>query len=230
MRLFGILLAGILLFLSGCTGSSLGANVRGSGTGFAAMPLAARDSAQQDYRIGPLDTLNIAVFQEADISQRGLLVDASGNISMPLIGTVQASGCTVTELAKILEVKLAKRFYVNPQVTVSVESSVAQRVTVQGDVREPGIYQIQGPTTLLDTIALAKGETETAALREVLVIRYINGERTGAVFDVNRIRRGDDRDPPILGRDVVIVGHSSGKQVWQDILRAAPLLNVFAQF
>ncbi|MEX6913298.1 polysaccharide biosynthesis/export family protein, partial [Pseudomonas aeruginosa] len=77
---------------------------------------------------------------------------------------IQAAGNTSTQLADLLAAKLAERFYVNPQVTVTVASSVAQRVTVQGDVKEPGIYPISGPTTLLDTIALAKGESEDASL------------------------------------------------------------------
>jgi polysaccharide export outer membrane protein len=77
---------------------------------------------------------------------------------------------------------------------------------------------------------LAKGETENAAVRQVAVVRVSNGKRTGAVFDLGRIRRGEDKDPQLIPRDVVIVGHSTGKRIWHDVLRAAPLLNVFAQF
>ncbi|MEG3170844.1 polysaccharide biosynthesis/export family protein [Sphingomonas sp. ZB1N12] len=219
--------------LGACADDNIGPNLRTGEAAYETIPAPVGEPRVQDYRIGALDTLDIIVFQEADISTRGVVVDAAGVISMPLIGRIQAAGNTSTQLADLLAAKLAERFYVNPQVTVTVASSVAQRVTVQGDVKEPGIYPISGPTTLLDTVALAKGESEDAALREVIVIRYIDGKRMGAVFDLKRIRRGDDADPAIAARDTIIVGHSTGKSAWHDILRAAPLLagfGVFAQF
>ena len=219
--------------LGACADDNIGPNLRTGEAAYDTIPAPVGEPRVQDYRIGALDTLDIVVFQEADISTRGVVVDAAGVISMPLIGRIQAAGKTSTQLADLLTAKLAERFYVNPQVTVTVASSVAQRVTVQGDVKEPGIYPISGPTTLLDTIALAKGESEDASLREVIVIRYIDGKRMGAVFDLKRIRRGDDADPAIAARDTIIVGHSTGKSAWHDILRAAPLLagfGVFAQF
>ena len=219
--------------LGACADDNVGPNLRTGEAAYETIPAPVGAPRVQDYRIGALDTLDIVVFQEADISTRGVVVDAAGVISMPLIGRIQAAGNTSTQLADLLAAKLAERFYVNPQVTVTVASSVAQRVTVQGDVKEPGIYPISGPTTLLDTIALAKGESEDASLREVIVIRYIDAKRIGAVFDLKRIRRGDDADPAIAARDTIIVGHSTGKSAWHDILRAAPLLagfGVFAQF
>jgi polysaccharide export outer membrane protein len=216
--------------LGACADDNVGPNIKSGAEAYALIPAPEGEPSIMPYRIGPLDTVDIIVFQEADISSRGVVVDAAGNIAMPLIGRVQASGRTATELADYLSQKLSERFYVNPQVTVTVSSSVTQRVTVQGEVEEPGIYPIQGAATLLDAIALAKGETEVASLRQVVVIRYVDGKRMGAVFDLKRIRRGDDSDPAILARDVIIVGHSTSKQVVREVLRAAPLLNVFAQF
>ena len=225
---FGLVM--LCALLGACASTNVGPNIRAGAAAYALIPAPEGGPAAQNYRIGPLDIVEISIFQEPDISSKGILVDAAGNVSMPLIGRVQAAGLTTTELADFLAAKLAERFYVNPQVTVAVSSSVAQRVTVQGEVSEPGIYPLQGPTTLLDAVALAKGETENAALRQTVVIRYIDGKRMGAVFDLQRIRRGDDKDPAVLARDVIIVGHSASKKAWHDVLRAAPLLNVFAQF
>lgn len=216
--------------LAGCSASNVGPNVRSGPDAYGAIPAASSSTPARDYVIGPLDTIDISVFNEPDISSKGIPVDASGNIALPLVGRVRAAGMTATDLADDLKARFGSRFYVDPQVTVVVTSSVSQRVTVQGEVREPGIYEMRGPTTLLDALALAKGEDENAALREVLVVRTVGGQRMAAVFDVNRIRRGDDPDPAVLGRDVIVVGHSNGKQIWHDLLRAAPLLNVFTQF
>lgn len=219
----------LLLPLSGCTSGLVGANVATGPKAYDQFPAAKGSATAQAYFIGPLDRLDVAVFQEPDVSIKGALVDAGGNISMPLIGGTMAAGKTAEQLGDIIEQKLA-RYYVNPQVTVSIINSVSQRITVEGEVTEPGIYQMNGPTTLLDALALAKGETENAAMRQVAVIRFTNGVRTGAVFDLQRIRRGDDKDPEIFAKDAIIVGHSNGKQLWHDLLKAAPLLNAFAQF
>lgn len=233
MRVSWIGAAMMAAMLGACADRNVGPNLRTGDAAYATIPAPAGAPRVEDYRIGALDTLDITVFQEPDISPRGVVVDASGVISMPLIGRIQAAGKTSTELADDVRARLAERFYVNPQVTVTIATSVAQRVTVQGDVKEPGIYPISGPTTLLDTVALAKGETEDASLHQVIVVRYIDGKRMGAVFDVARIRRGDDPDPAIEPRDTIIVGHSASKSTWHDILRAAPLVagfGVFANF
>lgn len=217
------------LALAGCVGRNIGPGVDQGTAAYERIPAPAGEPKAQMYRIGELDRLDITMFQEPDMTAKGMQVDAAGDISMPLIGSVHAVGMTTTELAARLR-QLASRFYVDPQVTVSVSSSVSQNVTVQGQVTEPGIYPIQGPTTLLDAVALAKGETENAALDRVVVIRFIGGERYAAAFDIQRIRRAEDKDPAILARDVIIVGHSGGKQAWHDFLRAAPVLNIFTQF
>jgi polysaccharide export outer membrane protein len=218
-----------LLLAAGCSPSLRGPSVRAGSEAYALIPPPTPETASLDYVIGPLDTLDITVFNEPEISSKGVPVDASGNLALPLIGRVRATGLTATSLADDLRDRYG-RFYVDPQITVIVTSSVSQRVTVQGEVKEPGIYEVRGSTTLLDAIALAKGEDENAAMRQVLVIRNIDGKRMAAIFDVNRIRRGDDPDPAIMGKDVIVVGHSNSKQAWHDLLRAAPLLNVFTQF
>lgn len=225
-----ILSSCLALALAGCAGPNIGPNVALGERAYNVIPAPSGEQAILDYVVGPLDTVDITVFQEPDMTSKGLRVDAAGNIAMPLIGRVNASGRTTTELAEEIERRLGERFYVNPQVSVVVSSSVSQRVTVEGQVEEPGIYQIQGPTTLLDAIALAKGEGENAALNQVVVIRVIEGKRMAAAFDLERIRRGDDLDPAIFGKDVIVVGHSNRKQIWHDLLRAAPLLNAFTQF
>lgn len=218
-----------LLLATGCSPSLRGPSVRHGAEAYALVPPISADNAALDYVIGPLDTIDINVFNEPEITSRGIPVDASGSMALPLIGRVRASGMTATALADALRERYG-RYYVDPQVTVIVTSSVSQRVTVQGEVEDPGIYDVRGGTTLLDAVAMAKGETENAALREVVILRQINGQRMAAMFDVNRIRRGDDPDPAVLGRDVIIVGLSNTKQAWHDALRAAPLFNIFTTF
>jgi polysaccharide export outer membrane protein len=217
------------LLVTACTPSLRGPSVRQGEDAYALIPPPTPETATLDYVIGPLDTIDITVFNEPEITSKGVPVDAAGNLALPLIGRVRAAGLNATGLADDLHDRYS-RYYVDPQITVIVTSSVSQRVTVQGQVKEPGIYDVRGATTLLDAIALAKGEDENAALREVLVIRNVGGKRMAAMFDLYRIRSGDDPDPAVMGRDVIIVGHSNSKQAWHDLLRAAPLLNIFTAF
>jgi polysaccharide export outer membrane protein len=112
-------------------------------------------------------------------------------------------------------------------VTVTVATSVSQNVSVQGEVTQPGIYPINGPTTLLGVLSMAKGETELAKLDQVVVFRTINGERMGAVFDVGAIRRGAAPDPAIQGSDLVVVGYSAARRFWRDVVAASPIFSVF---
>lgn len=220
-----VALSALTLSATACAGPNVMRSVPRGDAAYAVMQPSSAEMGK-DYVIGPLDTLDIGVFQEPDLTMKGVPVDVSGNISMPLIRTVQAAGRTTDELARELQAKLLK-YYVRPEVTVVVASSVSQRVTVQGQVEEPGVYDIKGPTTLLNVIALAHGENRTAAMKEVVVFRTVDSRRMAAVFDLGRIRRGEDPDPRILGNDVVVVGYSNIKGLWRDILQAAPLLNAF---
>lgn len=180
-----------------------------------------------DYRIGALDKLDIAVFQEPELSRQGIQVDASGRIALPLVGNVAAQGKTAPELSRELELMFGAKYLRDPQVTVTVASSVSQKVSVQGEVTEPGVYPLNGPTTLLDVISLAKGETQLAMLDQVVVFRNVDGQRMGAVFDVGSIRRGESADPVIQGNDLVVVGFSSARRFWQNIMTASPLFRIF---
>lgn len=193
-------------------------------------PPLANHSVNRIYTIGPLDTIAITVFQEPDLTVRDMQVDAGGKIVMPLVGSIHAAGYTATELADNIAKALSKQMLVNPQVSVVVQNAISQKVTVEGSVTEPGIYQLQGPTTLLDALAMAKGTTRVASLGDVAVFRRIGDRNVGAVFNVKKIASGEQGDPEILGSDRIVVGHSGIKAAWRDVLTAAPLASALRPF
>lgn len=183
------------------------------------------------YRIGPLDVLAINVFQEPELTFEKIEVDAGGNLDFPLIGSVQAAGKTASQLSSDIAERLNSRYLRDAQVTVRVSSSVSQNITVEGNVVEPGVYEIPGgSTTLLQAIARAKSPTRTAKTNEIAVFRMVEGQRMGAVFDLNDIRQGRAPDPELRGGDVVVVGFSALKGAFRDFLTAAPLLNIFTRY
>ncbi|HUG46677.1 MAG TPA: polysaccharide biosynthesis/export family protein [Sphingomicrobium sp.] len=214
--------------LSACAnGSRISSNVPRGAAAYQVIPASASEHARQQYRIGPLDSINVTVFQEPELSTEATTVDATGKITLPLIGSIDAAGKTASELSSEIAQRLGEKYLVDPQVSVLVAGSASQKVSVQGEVTEPGVYEIKGPTTLLEALAMAKGETRVAALREVVVFRTVDGQRLGGVFDVASIRRGEAADPQLRGNDVIVVGHSTAKSIWRDIVTAAPLFNVF---
>jgi polysaccharide export outer membrane protein len=233
MRSVAIAIA-ISLLLAGCAGTSLaGADAPRGADAYTAIAPSPSQAVDRDYRIGPQDALTVSVFQEPELStptNAPLQVNASGNITMPLIGTLHAAGKTAAELSAEIASRLSANYLRNPQVTVGVTASVSQKVVVQGEVNEAGVFDVKGRTTLLEALSLAKGETRVAALSDVIVFRNINGQRMAALFDVAQIRKGIAEDPEILGNDVVVVGTSKSRSIWRDILAASPLLNTAGIF
>lgn len=218
-----------MLALSACQ-PTLDKSVARGAAAYDVIPALNPDVQPGEYRLGPLDTIDVTVFQEPDLSQKGLHLDAAGRVLIPLIGQVEAAGKTAVELSNQIASQLGQRYLVNPQVTVTVVSAVSQRVSVEGSVNEAGVYEIAGRTSLLQALALAKGPTRTAALSQVVVFRNINGQRNAAVFNIADIRRGAAPDPEIVGNDLIVVGFSNVKAGFRDFLSSSPLLAIFRPF
>jgi polysaccharide export outer membrane protein len=230
MKMRLILFLPVLTGIAACASNNVGANLPSGGMAYNVVPVAMSNVASAEYRIGPLDALDIIVLQEPDLSTKSAPVDAFGNVNLPLIGDVRASGKTASELAKEVGSRFSQHYLKNPQVSVVVAKPVAQKVTVQGEVIEPGIYPIEGPITLLGALSLAKGETQLAALNDVVVFRNVNGQRAGAVFDIRQIRSGQAPDPQIRSNDMIIVGYSGSRRAWRDVVSAMPLFRIFQPF
>ncbi len=179
--------------------------------------------ADRPALIGPLDTIQVDVFNVPELS-REMQVDASGRISMPLAGTIDARGRTAGELAKAIEVTLRGRYVRNPEVTVNIKSSVSQVVTIDGQVIEPGLYPVTNQMTLLRAIASAKGLSEFARPKDVVILRTVDGRKMAGLYDIDAIRRGAYDDPAIYANDVIVVGDSPQRRLFRDFVSLAPAL------
>lgn len=118
----------------------------------------------------------------------------------------------------------------DPQVTVSVTESSSQKITVDGAVTEAGVFEMKGRTTLQQAVAMAKGATRTADLRNVAVFRTVDDQRTVAVFDLIAIRMGEAPDPVLMGDDIVVVDTSQMSVLLREALAALPGLAVFRSY
>lgn len=173
--------------------------------------------------IGPLDTIEVNVFGIPELS-RQMQVDGSGRIAMPLIGSLEAGGKTAQELATDMRAALSGAYVRNPDVTINILSSVSQVVTIDGQVRDPGLYPVTNQMTLMRVIASAKGLTEFAKQEDVVILRTVEGQRMAGLYNVEAIRRGMYDDPQIFASDVIVVGDSPQRRLFRDIISTAPLL------
>jgi polysaccharide export outer membrane protein len=179
-----------------------------------------------DYRVGPLDVLDVEVFGVPDLT-KSVRVSVGGEITMPLIGTVPAAGKTVGELQAEIAERLKAGYLENPQVTVFVKEYKSQRVTVEGAVKEPGIISLTDRTSLLQIIAMSKGLDELANPAGIVIYRNIDGRRYAAKFDIREIRAGRLVDPEVLGNDIVVVDFSGARSNMKDLLYTIPLVALF---
>ncbi|BDI59741.1 polysaccharide biosynthesis/export family protein [Qipengyuania nanhaisediminis] len=188
-------------------------------------PLAGEGSySARPYLVGPFDKLVIDVFGIEELSGREVQIDASGRASFPLVGSFEAAGKTPRQIEAELASALAGKFVRDPQVTVNLEETVSQVVTLDGQVREPGLYPVIGRMTLMQGVATASGLSEFAKVDDVVVFREAGGQRYAALYNLGAIRRGIYGDPEIYAGDIVVVGESHSRRLFRDVLAATPLL------
>lgn len=166
----------------------------------------------RDHQIGPLDLLEIEVFGVEELD-RTVRVGANGEISLPLIGSMQAAGLSSQQLEQRIAVALAKDYLQDPHVSVFVADQVSQRVTVQGAVNEPGVFPMQGRTTLMQAIAMADGLNPVANAADIRIFREAAGGKMVMSFDLDQIEDGASGDPRLQTGDIVVVDVSTGKTV-----------------
>jgi polysaccharide export outer membrane protein len=236
MKLQSAVILLLFAFLQGCASNStaIKSGTAAAVTGTSSETLGRPDNLTQtgvytgnsEYRIGPQDLLEVSVFLNQDL-RREVRVNTGGQISLPLVGSIQAGGKTVKELETELSAAYGKSYLQNPQINVFIKEFTSQRVTLEGNINKPGIYPITGKTTLLQAIAIGGGMERVAAESQVVVFRVVNGQRMAAVFDITQIRSGQAPDPEIYGDDIVVVDKSKVKSAYRALIESLPIINMF---
>lgn len=155
------------------------------------------------YIIGPDDSLQIVVWQDAKLS--GVLpVRPDGMISVALIGDVAAAGKTPMDLAKDLTERL-KQYITDPTVSVTVMAVNSKRIFMIGEVTHVGPVPLTLEMTPLQAIASAGGLTPYANKGKIYILRLVNGKQTKIRFDYKKALLGDDLGPKLLSGDTIVV-------------------------
>ncbi len=144
-------------------------------------------ASSADYRLGPEDLVEITLYsvvEEVGVTPRKTeaRVSQQGVITLPLLGDITAAGLTTTALEQTLQERY-KKYLRNPRVGVFVKEYNSQRISVIGEVRQPGVFKISGPKTLIDLLAMASGINEKAG-RQVHLYRQGPEKRESYVIDL----------------------------------------------
>ncbi|WP_207479377.1 XrtA/PEP-CTERM system exopolysaccharide export protein [Arenibaculum pallidiluteum] len=166
-------------------------------------------TAAPDYRIGPLDTVQVFVWQAPEFSVT-VPVRPDGRISTPLIEDLVAAGKTPTELARDIEERL-KLYVTDPLATVMVSNFAGpfdQQVRVVGQAMKPAAVPYRANMTVLDLLIQVGGLTEFAAGNRAVLARAGNSQTFNVRLD-DLLRDGDiSANVPVLPGDVVIIPQS----------------------
>ena len=130
------------------------------------------------YKIKPYDRISVLFYDHPDISTRkigdfqedtvGILIDANGVASFPLIGDIKVTGMYIEDLENEIE-KRAAEFIINPSVNLNI---INHRLFVLGEVNRPGTVKITNTTmNLFEAISSSGGLRDTSNKNEILIIR-----------------------------------------------------------
>ncbi|HVP11355.1 MAG TPA: polysaccharide biosynthesis/export family protein [Phycisphaerae bacterium] len=158
-----------------------------------------------EYRVQPPDTIEISSAQAAEIDGEEESVRQDGKISLRLLGEVEVSGLTTTEISRKIE-SLMRRYYENPQVNVRVTSRDSKRFYVFGQVSRPGAYHYTGRDSLLYVLSQCQPD-RIAWKSQVKVIHPSHDEEKRQVLtvDVDKITEQGRLDQNVLLQENDIV-------------------------
>lgn len=171
----------------------------------------AEEAPGPEYVIGPLDTLNIFVWRNPEVSL-SIPVRPDGRISTPLIEDLPAAGKTPTQLARDIEGQLAK-YIQDPVVTVMVtgfQGPFSRQIRVVGEAARPAAIPFRDNMTLLDVMVAVGGITEFAAGNRATIVRVVDKEQKEfRVRLADLVKDGDiTANVRVLPGDVLIIPES----------------------
>jgi polysaccharide biosynthesis/export protein len=120
------------------------------------------DQTNSSARLGTGDLLEVNVYNVPELTTKSRL-GSNGDVYLPLVDYVHLAGLTVEEAQALIEKRLSDGGFVkNPHVTLNVDQSASQGVSLLGEVAKPGVYPVIGEPRLFDVISTAGGFTDRA--------------------------------------------------------------------
>jgi polysaccharide biosynthesis/export protein len=171
----------------------------------------------ESVTIGRGDVLHLRVLEAPELEQTVRVTDA-GTLTLILGGNVQVVGFTPAEAAQaIAQVLVHGNYVLTPHVSVTLDQTITQNVTIMGQVRSPGSYAIGTPRPILDVLALAGGLTDVAD-RKVTIERHATKTRNVFVLS-NSANSALDANVAVFPGDTVIVPKADVVYILGDVNR-----------
>jgi polysaccharide export outer membrane protein len=174
--------------------------------------------ANSELVIGDGDLLAISVFDAPELAQE-VRVSSDGMIHLQLLGDVHAEGLQPIQLAVNLERDFADRkFITSPHVSVVLKEFTRQGVTVEGEVKKPGVYPLYADRRLVDVIALAEGTTPSADIH-ISIRRHDSNQVDTVTLAQNSGTEDAANEARVYPGDTVIVPRAGFAYVLGDVVR-----------
>ncbi|MFM2052097.1 MAG: hypothetical protein RL456_134 [Pseudomonadota bacterium] len=156
-----------------------------------------------DYVVGPNDELQVNLWGSVDADLR-LVVDRSGRIALPRVGTIMVAGVRYADLPDVISRRVATVFR-NFQISVSLAQVRGVRVYVTGHVRRPGVYHVSALSSVVSALMRSGGPSAAGSLRQIDLRR---GKELVSRYDLYDLLLKGDRsaDRVIQNGDVIHVG------------------------
>ena len=120
--------------------------------------MAADPGGSANYRLGAQDVIQITVLAGGEVQiSTELVVTGSGDINVPLAGSIRAVGLTQEELERVIRIPLERDYFVEPQVQVQIKAYHSLQYFISGAVKNPGMYELNFHPSMMDLIAKAGG-------------------------------------------------------------------------
>lgn len=157
--------------------------------------------------IGPRDTIDVRVFREDDLRTSAQL-SSQGTITLPFIGAVRVLGLTTEQAGVLIAERYRDGWLVNPQVNVTIRERVRHSITVLGQVREPGVFNLSADRslTLTEAIGMAGGLTRIAQSKKIA----LRSGKRGATSIINFKDITSGKSPDVILRDGDVINVPEG--------------------
>ncbi len=165
------------------------------------------------------DLLKVDFFEVNELD-KDVRVDDDGRIQLPLIGYVQAEGRTIPELESRLKSLYGADYLQNPQISVFVRNSTERMITMEGAFRHPGVFRANAQSTLMRLVARTEGLNDVADENKIFIYRRYETGTQVAQYSLANIRAGQEPDPMLYPRDVVVAFPSKTKVAFNNLKAA----------
>lgn len=161
-----------------------------------------------DYITGPGDVIKVIVYDNDDLTVQ-VRISENGTIVMPLLGKVNINKLTIDQVSQEITSLLADGYLVAPQVNVFVEEYRSKKVVILGNIRMPGIVELNRPITFLELISKSGGLQKDAGDTATIQREGSEGEKV-IVIDLRAlIGKGDiSQNVMLQDGDTVFISRS----------------------